>query len=293
MILPNKVQEERVKEAFKILEDCTLCPRSCRVNRLNDERGYCAMGRDLEVASYGAHYGEEDVLAGSGGSGTIFLNSCNLSCVFCQNYDISQLRNGWVVSQDEFVQMMLSLQERGCHNINFVTPTHFMPQILKAVLTAQGKGLCVPLVYNCGGYESLRSLQLLEGIIDIFMPDMKYLDEETAHRLSNAPNYPNIAKIALKEMYRQVGDLVIDERGVAIKGMLIRHLVLSDNLAQTGQILRFIAQEVSLNSYVNIMDQYRPCYNAQHFLHLTRPITQQEYIQATNEARKLGLHRGF
>lgn len=251
------------------------------------------MGKELEVASFAPHFGEESVLVGWGGSGTIFLNACNLSCLFCQNYDISQLRQGRAVSQDEFVEMMLFLQKRGCHNVNFVTPTHFVPQILKAVAVAQERGLNLPLVYNCGGYESIDTLRLLEEVVDIYMPDAKYADEETARRFSNAPDYPRVIKEVLKEMHRQVGDLVIDERGIARKGLLIRHLILPNHLAGTESLLRFIAGEVSVNSYVNIMDQYRPCYKAGNFPEIDRPVMQEEYLEVIEIARSLGLHRGF
>lgn len=293
MNLPLKVQQERITQANKILESCTLCPRKCRVNRLKDERGYCGAGRELEVASVGAHFGEEPELVGRHGSGTIFLNSCNLSCVFCQNYDISQLRSGHQVLEDEFVQMMLSLQNRGCHNINFVTPTHFMPQILQAVFVAQKNGLVIPLVYNCGGYESVESLRLLEGVIDIYMPDVKYAGEEAARSFSNAPGYPRIIKKVLQEMHRQVGDLQVEESKIAVKGLLIRHLVLPNNLAGTESLMRFIAREISVNSFVNIMAQYRPCYRAGSFAQLSRPVTESEYLQATEIAKSFGLHRGF
>lgn len=289
----NFLREERVKKANKILASCTLCPRKCKVNRLKGERGYCAVGKDLELASFSAHFGEEDVLVGRGGSGTIFLNSCNLSCIFCQNYDISQLRGGDIVSKDEFIKIMLLLQKRGCHNINFVTPTHFIPQILEAIFIAQDQGLNLPIVYNCGGYESVDALRFLEGVIDIYMPDAKYADETTAREFSNAPGYPGIIKQALKEMHRQVGDLVVDEEGVAIRGLLIRHLVLPNNLGGLETLLRFIAEEISVNSYVNIMDQYRPCFKADQFADLSRSITQQEYRKAVQIAKSFGLHRGF
>jgi putative pyruvate formate lyase activating enzyme len=197
------------------------------------------------------------------------------------------------VSQDEFVQLMLLLQKKDCHNINFVTPTHFMPQILEAIFIAQEKGLDRPLVYNCGGYESVESLALLEGTINIYMPDVKYADEEVAKKFSNAPDYPEIVKQALKEMHRQVGDLNLDEEGIARRGLLIRHLVLPNNLAGTEETMRFIAQEISEDSYVNIMDQYRPCFKANNFAELTRPVTQEEYFQAIEIAKSLGLHRGF
>lgn len=249
------------------------------------------MGKDLEVASFAPHFGEEDVLVGRGGSGTIFLSGCNLSCVFCQNYDISQLRRGQVVGQDDFVQMMLILQKQGCHNINFVTPTHFMPQILEAVFLAQEQGLRIPLVYNCGGYESIDSLRILDGVIDIYMPDVKYADEQTARRFSHAPGYPKIIRKVLKEMHRQVGDLLVDQQGIAIRGLLIRHLVLPNRLAGTKALLGFIAREISVNSYVNIMDQYHPAFQAGNFPEISRPLTKEEYLQAVEIARSFGLHK--
>ena len=293
MRLSPKIQKERLNKAYRILESCTLCPRRCRVNRLKGERGYCGVGKDIEVASFAPHFGEEEVLVGWLGSGTIFLNSCNLSCIFCQNYDISQLRHGQPISQDDLVRIMFFLQKRGCHNINFVTPTHFMPQILKAIFEARAKGLNIPVVYNCGGYESIESLKLLEGVIDIYMPDVKYADEAVARRFSNAPDYPKVVKEALSEMHRQVGDLVINEQGIAVKGLLIRHLILPNNLAGTESLLRFIARDISVESFVNIMDQYRPCFKARDFPQISRPITQGEYQRAIKIARVLGLHRGF
>jgi putative pyruvate formate lyase activating enzyme len=276
-----------------LLKSCTLCPRRCKVNRLKDERGYCGVGRELEIASFTPHFGEEDVLVGRGGSGTIFLNSCNLSCIFCQNYDISQLRHGRVISTDDFVQCILLLQKSGCHNINFVTPTHFMPQILEAIFIAQDKGLHLPLVYNCGGYECIESLQLLEGVIDIYMPDVKYADEEAARCFSNAPHYYRIIKDVLKEMHRQVGDLILDENGLAVKGLLIRHLVLPNNVADSESLFQFIAREISVNSYINIMDQYRPYFKSADYPELSRPTTQAEYLSAIEISRSFGLHRGF
>ncbi|MBN3038033.1 MAG: radical SAM protein [Candidatus Omnitrophica bacterium] len=293
MNLSAKDLEKKIDKAYKILEQCTLCPRKCNVNRTKGERGYCGVGQAIEVASYGPHFGEEEVLVGRYGSGAIFLNSCNLSCVYCQNYDISQLRSGMAVSVDEFVQIMLLLQKKGCHNINFVTPTHFMPQILEAVFMAKEKGLKIPLVYNCGGYESLESLKILRGVIDIYMPDIKYADEDIAARLSNVAEYPKIARQAIKEMHNQVGDLEIDANGIARKGLLLRHLVLPDDLSGTEQNMRFIATEISPESYVNIMDQYRPCFKASDIPQLNRPLTQEEYIRALNIAQSLGLHRGF
>lgn len=285
--------KDRIKAAYLLLEKCSVCPRKCGVNRLKGERGFCQAGKDLEFSSSGPHFREEDVLVGGFGSGAIFLTSCSLSCVFCQNYQISQLRQGEVVSLNDFANIMLSLEKRGCHNINFVTPTHFIPQILQAVLIAEERGLNIPLVYNSSGYDSVEVLRLLEGVIDIYMPDAKYADEEVALRYSNAPNYPNIMKDALKEMHRQVGDLSLDEEGIATRGLLVRHLVLPNDLAGTAGIMHFLATEISKNTYVNIMDQYRPCYKAYLYPEVNRLITQAEYERAVELARKEGLHRGF
>lgn len=285
--------KDRVKSAYLLLEKCSVCPRKCGVNRLKGERGFCQVGKDLSISSFGPHFGEEDVLVGSFGSGAIFLTSCSLNCVFCQNYQISQLRQGEVVSLNDFATIMLSLEERGCHNINFVTPTHFIPQILQAVLIAKEKGVNIPLVYNSSGYDSVEVLSLLEGVIDIYMPDAKYADEEVALRYSNAPNYPNIMKDALKQMHRQVGDLSLDGEGIATRGLLVRHLVLPNDLAGTAEIMHFLATEISQDTYVNIMDQYRPCFRAHLYPEVNRLITQAEYEKAVELARKEGLHRGF
>ncbi len=285
--------EASVREAYRLLEACCVCPRKCGVNRLKGEKGHCQVGEELVSSSFGPHFGEEPELVGRNGSGTIFLTSCNLNCLFCQNYDISQLRHGVVTSIGRFVEQMLALQKRGCHNINFVSPTHFAPQILKAIWIAKEKGLNLPLVYNSGGYDSVEMLKLFDGIIDIYMPDAKYGDGDPAMRFSNAPNYPTIMKEALKEMHRQVGDLVVDGEGIAQRGLIIRHLVLPNDLAGTGEIMHFIATEISKDSYVNIMDQYRPCYKGITHPEVNRCITMDEYRRAIELARKEGLHRGF
>lgn len=245
------------------------------------------------ISSYGAHFGEERELVGIFGSGTIFLTGCNLHCLYCQNYDISNLNVGYQISIEKFSDIMLALQKGGCHNINFVTPTHFTPQIVEAVALAKEKGLDVPLVYNCGGYEEVDTLKLINGIIDIYMPDIKYSNAHVAKKYSNAPDYPEVAKLALKEMHRQVGDLVIDKDGVAKRGLLVRHLVLPNALAGTKEILHFIATEISKDTYVNIMDQYRPCSKAIDFPEINRMITMDEYRKATSIAKEEGLYRGF
>jgi putative pyruvate formate lyase activating enzyme len=281
----------RIKAVRAILRDCTLCPRHCHVNRLEGERGVCRVGRLPMVSSFSPHFGEERPLVGRRGSGTIFLTWCNLRCVFCQNYDISHLGTGEEVAVEELGEMMLSLWRQGCHNINFVTPSHQVAQILAALPYAVEKGLDVPLVYNCGGYEEVVTLRLLEGIFDIYMPDFKYGESEIAQRYSGAPRYVETAKAALREMHRQVGTLMLDERGIAVRGVLIRHLVLPDGLAGTRQVMRFIASELSPDTYVNIMDQYHPCFKAVDHHPLNRRITTEEFNEAMAIAREEGLRR--
>ncbi len=243
------------------------------------------------VSSYGPHFGEEAPLVGRHGSGTIFFTSCNLRCVFCQNYTISQLGEGSKIDNEELAGMMLSLQARGCHNINLVSPTHVVPYILDALELAAGMGLYLPLVYNSGGYDSVETLQLLDGIVDIYMPDMKYSDAKTAEELSGIKDYPSINKAAIKEMRRQVGDLEIDEEGIARRGLLVRHLVLPNRLAGTEEVMRFLAQEVSTNTYINIMAQYHPCHKAFDVPQLSRSVNHREFCEAINLAHQQGLDR--
>ena len=285
---------ERVKAAFGHLEACNLCGRACDVDRTGRppaETGACHIGERARVASYGPHFGEEDPLRGYRGSGTIFFSWCNLSCQYCQNYDISQRGRGRDVEPEELASMMLSLQDQGCHNVNLVSPTHVLPPILAAVLIAAEAGLCLPLVWNTGGYDSPHALSLLDGVIDIYMPDMKYADAVVGLKYSEVKTYPEVNQRAVKEMHRQVGDLVIDERGIAQRGLLVRHLVLPEGLAGTGEIASFLADEVSSDTYVNIMDQYRPCYQAGDLPPLNRRITREEYRAAVQQAREAGLHR--
>lgn len=284
--------QDKIKAAYNLLRSCTLCPRGCGVNRLKGEKGFCKAGLLPMVASYHAHFGEEPPISGYKGSGTIFFTHCSLRCVFCQNYPISHQGEGKEVSINELADMMLKLQRQGCHNINFVTPTHYTPQILEAIFIAKKKGLNVPLVYNCGGYESIETLKLLDGIIDIYMPDMKYSDSKVAEKYSSAPDYFEISKKAVKEMYRQAGDLQV-KNGIAQKGLLIRHLVLPDNLAGSRRIFDFIMKELSSNTYVNIMAQYYPCHLAYKFPELTRRITHREYIDTLKLAKGKGLAGGF
>jgi len=285
------ILEQRIESALAILENCRLCPRHCEVNRLEGELGVCNSGRQAVVSSYSPHFGEEDPLVGRSGSGTIFMTHCNLRCVFCQNYEISHLSEGVPVGSTELAQMMLTLQRRGCHNINFVTPTHMVPQILAALPEAVEGGLRVPLVYNCGGYEELDTLRLLGSIFDIYMPDFKFWDSRVAARFCSAPDYPERAREAVKEMHRQVGDLTFDQTGVAERGLLIRHLVMPDGLAGTREIMRFLAHEVSKDTYVNVMSQYRPCGEAHKFPELRRAISVEEYREAVSAAQEEGIHR--
>jgi putative pyruvate formate lyase activating enzyme len=292
-MLSLKTLEGRAQEVYNKLNNCTLCPRNCRVNRLQGEWGYCHVAKYALISSFGPHFGEERELVGFGGSGTIFFAGCNLRCVFCQNYQISQLYEGQERTDEELAQIMLELQQMGCHNINFVSPTHVVPQILKALVIARKKGLTLPLVYNSGGYESKETLKLLEGIIDIYMPDAKYANKELAKKYSDADNYPQILKMALKEMYRQVGNLVLEDDGVAKKGLLVRHLILPHELSGTKEILKFIAHNISKETYVNIMDQYHPIHKAFCYKELSRAISSNEYNEAVTFARKLGLYRGF
>jgi putative pyruvate formate lyase activating enzyme len=282
--------KRRVTEAYARLEACDICARECGVNRRHGAEGAgCHTGEQAVVSSSGAHFGEEDPLVGRGGSGTIFFTWCNLSCQFCQNADISQLGHGHEVQPEELAQMMLSLQSQGCHNINFVSPSHVVPQILAGLLIAAQAGLRLPLVYNTGGYDSLKTLALLDGVVDIYMPDMKYADPAVARRYSKIGNYPAVNQAAVKEMHRQVGDLAADSRGVAQRGLLVRHLVLPGGLAGTPEVVRFLRDQVSPDTYINVMQQYRPCYRAHELPPLDRPITNQEYAKAVQMAREAGL----
>ena len=282
------VTKQTIQYAYHLLESCELCPRVCKVNRLNGGKGFCGIGAKAVVSSAGPHYGEESVLVGSGGSGTIFFAGCNLGCVFCQNYDISQLRHGNAVEITDVVSMMMQLQTRGCVNINFVTPTHVVPHVIESVFLARERGLTIPVVYNCGGYESIESLQLLEGTIDIYMPDAKYLNHDSSKEYSSAHDYPDVMKLALLEMHRQVGDLKVKD-GVATRGLLIRHLVMPGNVACDKEIIDFIVNEISENTFVNVMEQYRPTLNAHNFPEINRPVTRQEFSNVYEYAKSQGL----
>ncbi|MBC7220975.1 radical SAM protein [Candidatus Bipolaricaulota bacterium] len=280
----------RAAELRALASPCRLCPRECGAHRERGERGFCRAGLAPWVASFGPHFGEEDVLVGEGGSGAIFLSGCNLHCLFCQNYAISQLGEGEEIGIHDLARIMLRLQEVGCENVNLVTPTHQAPQIVAALALARDEGLRLPLVWNCGGYESVDTLRLLAGIVDIYMPDFKYGDNAIAAELSGAPDYVERARDALREMHRQVGDLIVED-GIAVHGLLVRHLVLPDGLAGSEAVLTFIAREISPDTFVNVMAQYRPTHRARECPTLARRPTAAEYERALDIARRSGLHR--
>jgi len=280
--------EDQVQAAYGLLSPCVLCPRQCRVDRPGGRTGYCGVGARPLVASAGPHFGEEPPLVGSGGSGTIFLAGCNLLCEFCQNHDISHGLAGRPSDPQEIAEAMLALQRRGCENVNFVTPTHVTPWLMDAVRRARLGGLAVPVVYNCGGYERVETLRLLEGTVDVYMPDAKFWDPEAAFRYARARDYPDRMRQALKAMHRQVGDLEI-VGGVARRGLLVRHLVMPHGVAGSRQVLRFLAEEVSPDTCVNVMEQYRPLYHAHRHPQIARPITDEEYAEARLCAEQLGL----
>jgi len=283
----------RVDLSLKKLADCTLCPRNCHVNRIEDKAKVCKTGRYARVSSHFAHHGEEACLRGRFGSGTIFFSWCNLRCVFCQNYEISWLGEGRTVEPQELAEMMLHLQDQGCHNINLVTPTHAVPQILEALLPAVEGGLQLPLVYNTGGYDSLDSLALMESVVDIYMPDFKFWEPEKARRYAKAPDYPEVARQAILEMHRQVGPLVLDQHDLALRGVLLRHLVMPDGMAETVEIMRWIARELGPETYVNLMAQYRPAGRVadKEYPEIDRAITSLEFRQAIHAFYSAGLHR--
>jgi len=283
--------QQKIKAACRLLSPCMLCPRKCRADRLSGETGVCKTAKQAWVSSYNSHFGEETPLVGKHGSGTIFFTHCNLMCLFCQNFDISHEGHGREVTDEELAAMMLALQQQGCHNINFVTPSHVVPQILAALEIAVQQGLCIPLVYNSGGYDSIATLRLLAGVFDIYMPDFKFWNPELAENACQAADYVEVACKALKEMHRQVGDLIVDDSGIAQKGLLIRHLVLPGGMAGTRNIMRFIAREISTRSYVNIMSQYRPCGRAAEISGLNSNLSPTDYQAALQEAKEEGITR--
>jgi len=292
MKLSRKELWARTDRLFSLLESCRLCPRHCGVNRLKGELGFCKTGDQAMISSYGQHFGEEAPLVGKRGSGTVFFSWCNLNCIYCQNYEISQLGEGHLVRPEMITFIFLALKDAGCHNINLVTPTHVVPFWVKALaLLEEGGGLGIPVVYNTGGYDNVEVLELLEGIVDIYMPDFKYWDKDVGKRLSKCENYPEVARRALREMHRQVGDLEIGPDGIAKAGLLVRHLVLPGGLSGASQVFRFISEEISRDTYINIMDQYRPCGPGPLPPPLDRRITREEYEAALKEAKRVGLWR--
>jgi|YNPNPStandDraft_1061719.scaffolds.fasta_scaffold21649_2 putative pyruvate formate lyase activating enzyme len=292
-LLESGELERRAEEALARLSSCRLCPRRCEVDRLAGERGYCRAGRQAVVASWNVHPWEEPPISGRRGSGTIFFSGCSGRCRFCQNYPISQLGVGRPVDEDELADMMLELQDRGCHNLNLVTPTHFVPQILNALVRAARQGLALPLVYNSSGYEEVETLRLLDGVVDIYLPDAKYADDQAAREFSGFLHYVEANRAALKEMYRQVGELQVDEEGIAIRGLIIRHLVLPGGVAGTPQVLSWIARELSPTVHVSLLSQYFPAHRALGHPLLGRKLTWEEYDAAIAAFEAAGLENGW
>ena len=284
---------QRAEVLRQLLSECRICPNECLAKRTEGETGECHLTDEVIISSVGPHFGEEPPLVGSHGSGTIFFTNCNLDCKFCQNYDISHLGMGEKVSITDLARAMLQLQQRGCHNINLVTPTHITSQIMDALILAVEKGLELPIVYNCGGYESIETLKLLEDIVDIYMPDIKYSIDENALKYSGVQNYWETVKLAVKEMHRQVGDLKLSKRDIAQRGLLVRHLVLPNDMAGSKAVIDFITDEISIDTYLNVMDQYRPAFQANIYPELNRRITPSEYKEVVDYAFNKGLSRGF
>jgi len=293
-MVPQAELEQRIDAAYKLLEACRVCPRECGVNRLEDSRlGFCRSGLNPAISSVSPHHGEEPPLSGTKGSGTVFFTNCNLRCVYCQNYPISQLGNGAERTPGELACQMLWLQEQGCHNLNLVTPTHFVPQFLKALGIARERGFRLPIVYNTSGYDSVETLKLLDGIVDIYLPDMRYGDNRAAMRYSVAPHYVEVNQAAVREMYRQVGTLVVDDDGIAKRGLIIRHLVLPGGISGTGQVMQFLAGEISKDVYISLMSQYFPAYKCAEHPEINRRIGEKEYDEAYNIKMKYGLKNGW
>jgi putative pyruvate formate lyase activating enzyme len=282
----------RAARARERLSDCDLCARYCRCDRLKGVSGaVCGTGEKARVHGFAPHLGEEDPLRGTRGSGTIFFSWCNLRCDFCQNWTISQRGDGVEVTPEELAEQMLELQDAGCHNVNLVSPSHVVAQVLGALVIAAGRGLALPVVWNTGGYDSIEALRLLDGVVDIYMPDMKYADSAVARCYSHVSDYSEVNRAAVKEMHRQVGDLVLDGNGIAIRGLLVRHLVLPHGLAGTEKVLEFLAREISTNTYLNLMDQYHPEYRAGDIEPLSRPLRRSEWNEAVALALSAGLTR--
>ena len=282
--------KERVERAKEMLLSCRVCPHRCEVNRLENELGYCKTGRNAVVSSYFPHHGEEFPIRGFRGSGTIFFSYCNMRCVYCQNYEVSHLGEGREVSPEELADMMLELQGMGVHNINLVSPSHVVPQILEALYVAVQKGLRIPLVYNTSSFDSIESLKLMDGVVDIYLADLKYLSREFGRKYSKVKDYPTYAKEAIREMYRQVGNLKVDERGIAVRGLIIRHLVLPNDISTTVEVMNFL-RSIDPKPAVNVMDQYFPFYKAKDYPELARRITREEFRRALKEAEGFNLVR--
>jgi putative pyruvate formate lyase activating enzyme len=285
--------EERVPRALEMLNYCKICSRDCRVNRNNGELGICGVDSRILIASSGLHFGEEPPISGTRGSGTIFLAGCNMKCVYCQNYPISQLHNGEPISISRIADIMIALQGQGAHNINLVTPSHYVPQIMAALLDACRMGLSIPIVWNSSGYDKATTLAMLDGIIDIYMPDMRYSTSENAQCYSSAADYPEVNKEAIREMYRQVADLIVDNYGVAVSGLLIRHLVLPDNISGSSEIFSFIADQISKSTHVSLMSQYFPAYKATKIEAISRRIQKKEYQLVIDAFERAGLYNGY
>lgn len=286
--------EERTSGALQMLENCAVCPRECHVNRTASSlKGICGVDWQLKISSANLHNGEEPPISGTRGSGTIFLSGCNLKCVYCQNFPISQYRHGEIVTYDRLAELMLDLERKGAHNINFVTPSHYVPQIMASLLRAYRMGMTLPIVYNTSGYDKVETLRLLDGIVEIYMPDMRYATEESSRCYSAASDYPEVNRAAIKEMYRQVGDLVIDDDGIATQGLLVRHLVLPHHIAGSAEIFKFIAEQISPYTFVSLMSQYFPAYKATTLDNINRRIYPKEYQEALDAFDDTGLENGF
>ncbi|TRZ95088.1 radical SAM protein [bacterium] len=289
----NKTLNKIIDKTFEMLESCCLCPRKCRVNRLKNEKGFCKTGLKPKVYSFISHHGEEPPISGKSGSGTIFFSNCNMGCQYCQNYDFSQLGQGKEVELEELAGFMLELQKLGCHNLNLVTPTHIMPQILKSLDIAIPLGLKLPLVYNTSGYELPEVIALLKGIVDIYLTDMRYAKNDMAVKYSLAPNYPDYNQKSVKQMHKQVGVVEINNRGIITRGLIIRHLVLPNNISGTEEIMKFIAKKVHRETYISLMSQYLPYYKASGLPDISRRLTIEEYERANESMHRYGLANGW
>jgi len=283
----------RVSKLLAMLRRCTLCPRNCLVDRVNGDKGYCNAGLNPAVYSYGPHNGEEPPLSGTSGAGTIFFTHCNMSCVYCQNFEFSQLSDAGEISVSRLADIMLELEDQGCHNINLVSPTHYAPQIIESACMARRRGMKLPFVYNTGGYDSFDTIRLLDGLIDIYLPDMRYGDDRAAYKYSNANGYVFNNRKVVEEMYRQVGDLVIDRDGLAISGLIVRCLVLPDNMSQTEETIEFIAEKISRATYISLMSQYYPVYKASEYEEISCRVSDDNYIKCVKKMRELGLFNGW